>query len=698
MLGNTVMRILKITVLTLILVFVSLEIPVVRGQDGVGITDVLETVTSVVIPGFGVASGIKNIAGASSAVEATAGKETCGVLSGSFTQCIIDATNWLVGKVALLLGSLTAFLISLAGAFIDVIINATKTITKSPLVQEGFKITLNIANLGFVLAIIIIAFATILRISGYGLKNILWKLVVAALLVNFSFAIAGVIIDFNNILGDYFLKAATPQKIKALSNSLAGLLNIQQLAGGTPTTAAQFGNALVSLAAIVIFNTLLVIVFFALAVMLLIRYVYLTILLIFMPLVWVFWIFPAMEGHWKKWWDKFFQWNFFYPGIAFFVYLSMVANEKFGELIKSGAGSEAGKSAAVIAGFPVASFLQILLVSGLLFGGLMAAQAFGIASTSSVLGMAKGVGRFATGAIGRGGRLAGRGFAGLAGRPIANKVLQKGGIVDRLADKLQGIPLLGRLTPGMKNLVASRESVVKSHDEKYKSYSKEAKLAEAQLFTTDKSKQTYFANELAKDGTLEKLRARDPKKFDQLMSSAKELGVTKDIISNAPEYAYDVQNKDDIYKKGVDKGIIKPGETVDDDTLKGVAIQMAMEDFKPSKVDELSAERIEKLAQYFGSNHLERLGKEGSISQIASAIRSGAKQGLKEGTDSALFKFATNNPTAQKFVKQNPEEFKAFFDVITKTEKEEVEKKSGKEKPSKPEVKKGPETSRPAGF
>lgn len=97
-----------------------------------------------------------------------------------------------------------------------------------PAVTVGWSITLSFANLGFVLAIIVIAFATILRKESYGMKQILWKLVIAALLVNFSLVIAGAFISVSDMITKTFQDASKLGPLTA-GSTLAGLFQINRL-------------------------------------------------------------------------------------------------------------------------------------------------------------------------------------------------------------------------------------------------------------------------------------------------------------------------------------------------------------------------------------------------------------------------------------------------------------------------------------
>ncbi|HUT96142.1 MAG TPA: hypothetical protein VMW82_01070 [Candidatus Paceibacterota bacterium] len=80
-------------------------------------------------------------------------------------------------------------------------------------VNVGWQITRDFANMLFILFMIIIAFATILRIEGYGIKKLLPKVIIIALLINFSMVFCEIIIDFSNITASFFI-----QNIKSTLN------------------------------------------------------------------------------------------------------------------------------------------------------------------------------------------------------------------------------------------------------------------------------------------------------------------------------------------------------------------------------------------------------------------------------------------------------------------------------------------------
>src|SRR3989344_6533348 len=142
---------------------------------------------------------------------------------------IRTAVQWTILNIGYLIGRAIAFFITLAGSLITILINSNANILNNSYVLEGFKISLSLANLGFVLAIILIAFGTILRVERYEFKRTLSNLVIAALLINFSFAIAGTIIDFTNATGQFFFNAIEGQSAENFASNFASALNLNKL-------------------------------------------------------------------------------------------------------------------------------------------------------------------------------------------------------------------------------------------------------------------------------------------------------------------------------------------------------------------------------------------------------------------------------------------------------------------------------------
>jgi hypothetical protein len=298
--------------------------------------------------------------------------------AGTITDITTIAVYGIVYGLIYLIAKIASIFFSLAGFLIDLALTLNLTLLSSPLIQNGWKIVLGIANLGFVLAIIVIAFATILRIQSYAIKQTLRKLIVAALLVNFSLVIAGAFISAADIITN-----SLNEKLQgvSLSTRLTDLLKIQsfgdplgQITGenitieigqsivtaplrwsakgfdfltwitggqflakelgykpfsleeymfGSRSDAGKWLSIIASLFFAVFFIFLSVLTYLAIAVMLFIRYIALGILLILSPIVWLLWIFPATVGEWQKWWRNFLRWVFFAPIAIFFLFVAI---------------------------------------------------------------------------------------------------------------------------------------------------------------------------------------------------------------------------------------------------------------------------------------------------------------------------------------------------------------------------------------
>jgi|SRR3989344_2924854 len=311
-----------------------------------------------------------------------------------------------IGVLAFIGGSVLGWVLSYVAGLIDFAIKLSYEIFKLEAVTVGWKIMLNFTNLGFVLGIIIIAFATILRIESYGMKQILWKLVVAALLVNFSLVIAGAFISVSNTVADVFLDATTADN---LSNALANAMQPQKFlkvkADSDPSAWSFITGGLsavikflTSLLFILIFTFLTILAFLTLFVMLLVRIIFLILLLIVSPVVWLLWIFPHTQKYWTQWWEQFIRWNIFAPAVLFFVYLTVVTAKNLNQLVpvvsvKDGAAQGAANAGIFLSNESMQHGMNLLILLGLLYGGIYVANKFSIAGGSIGVNMANSVGK-----------------------------------------------------------------------------------------------------------------------------------------------------------------------------------------------------------------------------------------------------------------------------------------------------------------
>lgn len=307
--------------------------------------------------------------------------------------------NGLIGAV----GYFMSVLVTLASFLVNYTLGLNTSLSANGVITIGWRITRDLANLGFVATIIIIGFATILRFQGYGYKQLLSKLIIAAILVNFSLMIGFLFIDVSNVLADSFLKPITGGNYFQTANVLMSAFKPQALyqttatstIGGTDIISNKPVEAplikFASLVSIIVFSFILFVTLLAMAVMLLVRYIALALLLILMPLAVLFWILPITAGLWNKWWGKFIQWVFFLPAMSFFIYLAVVMLSTPAIYTATVTDLSAKAAAGIPNGTNISGFFaqmsRLILGCGILMGGLITAHSLSITGSKAALGL-----------------------------------------------------------------------------------------------------------------------------------------------------------------------------------------------------------------------------------------------------------------------------------------------------------------------
>src|SRR3989338_1860877 len=209
----------------------------------------------------------------------------------------LSAIMTVLSPVFFIIGFIASWFVTIGGSLTNWALDLNRMVLQSPTVKIGWTVSRDIANLGFVLAIILIAFATILRFENYGMKKALSKLIIAALLINFSLVIAGVFMDFSGVLTNFFIDKATNYdsaqlgaglanafKVQTILQPKSDLAEIQNQIQGMDEDFNGYVTFITSQAFITIFTAIVAISLMSLAAMLYIRYIALTILLVLAPL------------------------------------------------------------------------------------------------------------------------------------------------------------------------------------------------------------------------------------------------------------------------------------------------------------------------------------------------------------------------------------------------------------------------------
>lgn len=153
---------------------------------------------------------------------------------------------------------LTARFLDLAGMFFDLAFgyNFDGFLQNRTMIEVGWGLSRDVANMFFILILLIIAISTILQFQRYGAKALLAKLIIIALVINFSLMGGYMIIDFANLLSKGFYDALVPTPRSSISGSLMSGTALSQVfnlketsANGSSATNYVLGGTLAGMAA-----------------------------------------------------------------------------------------------------------------------------------------------------------------------------------------------------------------------------------------------------------------------------------------------------------------------------------------------------------------------------------------------------------------------------------------------------------------
>ncbi len=426
----------------------------------------------------------------------------------------LDITEFVFEGLLKLINILVNFvggmLITLAGSLVNYVYSFPDFV-KAPVVQVGWTITRDLANMTFILGMLAIAFATILRmdILGFNLRKTLPKLIAMALLLNFSLVISGAIIDVGNSLGRFFVSGAKPgEEINVGANIMAAVSAGQIAQMRNRASANMTTNLLMSSIIQLIFYVILAFLLFAMAFIMVYRIVHLWLLIIMAPLAWVCSFLPSMSNYYTKWWSSFLQWAFIPAAMGFFIFLGLITGATFmgSDFTRTRDVGSAWEN--ILPETPIAAIMQFIVVVFILFMGLATAQRWGLSGANTMMKVAQDSKKWATGKVWGGVKSL---SVKTAGR-LAQKALYKEGEGGKRTDLREGLQNLAGAGYGVgkvfgkamripTSLIEQRQKLIKGSEDKLKGSSTETlKTIFAGLSDYDKAAATRL---MADRGNLE---------------------------------------------------------------------------------------------------------------------------------------------------------------------------------------------------
>ena len=261
--------------------------------------------------------------------------------------------------------------------------------------KQGWETFRTIANTAFIIVFLAVIFSQLtgVGINNYGIKKILPKLIVAAILINLSYWLCVALVDISNILGN---------SLQAMFNNLAEGLTVDSTVitdnaakeVGTTLASVAIIGALVGTAGLVVWSnpavilTLLisalgiVISLLFLFILLSVRQAAIVVLVVLSPLAVVAYVLPNTKSLFDKWWKLFKSLLLVYPITGLLVgggnYVSRL-------LLSSGLGDKGTFEAAtaMIAGIVPVFFIPTGLKNSLAAMGTLGTKLSGMGKTAS---------------------------------------------------------------------------------------------------------------------------------------------------------------------------------------------------------------------------------------------------------------------------------------------------------------------------
>lgn len=242
------------------------------------------------------------------------------------TSCDVQGIGWIICPLSNWLADGIDYMYSALQEFLKT--KPLETTNQNSGIYLAWVIMRNISNVAFIVAFLVIIYSqlTSVGISNYGVKKMLPRLVIAAVLVNLSFTICAILLDLSNIAGYAFQDAfmgikntistvgentSTWTWSEVISTALSnGALAVGAGYAVSLALTTELLPMLVPAATLAGLTLLFVLLIMAA------RQALIIILIIISPLAFVCYLLPGTEKWFKKWRDSFLTMLVFFPAFA----------------------------------------------------------------------------------------------------------------------------------------------------------------------------------------------------------------------------------------------------------------------------------------------------------------------------------------------------------------------------------------------
>lgn len=291
-------------------------------------------------------------------------------------------------------------------------------------IDIGYKIVLNVANMLFIFILLYIAIKTILGVGG-DTKKLLTNIIIVGLLINFSLFMTKVIIDASNIVAMGFYngiqteagKTEEGQTIIAQGSIATAMMAGLKLQTMIPSADSEYNKEDPS-KGLTNFNIMInylggsamflvsAFVFLSVALLFIVRFVALLFYMLFSPVAFLGMISPELKEYSSKWWKGLQSQALFAPAFLFLAYIvSAIVNS--GQLWAA-VGGDKDKASKVydvisstgqVGGFGI--IMNYVILTALMIGALITAKEMAGKGSAGVMKYANKFQGWAQGVAGR---------------------------------------------------------------------------------------------------------------------------------------------------------------------------------------------------------------------------------------------------------------------------------------------------------
>ena len=241
--------------------------------------------------------------------------------SNGKSTCQVEGIGWIVCPVM-------NFMAKIVDSAYDVVSNMLTVnafTTQDSDLESTWSAFRNVANIAFVIAFLIIIYSQItgIGLSNYGIKKMLPRLIISAVLVNVSYWLCAIAVDLSNIIGSAmktFIESGGGASFAKSANNAGDAANGQGwvgIVGGVlAATTVAVAVLYIGLAALVPALIAALVAIVTVLLVLTLRQALIVLLIVVSPLAFVAYLLPNTESWFKKWKDLFQTLLLMYPIIG----------------------------------------------------------------------------------------------------------------------------------------------------------------------------------------------------------------------------------------------------------------------------------------------------------------------------------------------------------------------------------------------